>query len=298
MSKINNDIVLFGSVESSLSAIKSICKSKYGNLKCLVTTRNKNNNSDYVDLTLHVEDDVQVIFIEDFSINEICSVIELNKIKIGFCVGWSYLIPKQIHSQLDLFLAYHPSPLPVGRGRNPITWAIALGMKQTASSFFLISDKPDAGDIVSQKKIVIASNDTARSLYDKIIEKIDEQVEEILRSISNKNLFFNKQDTKLTSYWRKRNDADRLIDFRMSSESILNLVRSLGPPYVYPQISFNGIKYNVKKASTIDFVKSDFIEFGKILAVKKNTITVKTCDGAVVIELLDSFEGISEGDYL
>ena len=298
MSKINNDIVLFGSVESSLSAIKSIHKSKYGNLKCLVTTRNKNNNSDYVDLTLHVEDDVQVIFIEDFSINEICSVIELNNIKIGFCVGWSYLIPKQIHSQLDLFLAYHPSPLPVGRGRNPITWAIALGMKQTASSFFQISDKPDAGDIVSQKKIVIASNDTARSLYDKIIEKIDEQVEEILRSISNKNLFFNKQDTKLTSYWRKRNDADRLIDFRMSSESILNLVRSLGPPYVYPQISFNGIKYNVKKASTIDFVKSEFIEYGKILAVKKNTITVKTCDGAVVIELLDSFEGISEGDYL
>ena len=82
----------------------------------------------------------------------------------------------------------------------------------------------------------------------------------------------------------------------MSSESILNLVRSLGPPYVYPQISFNGIKYNVKKA--IDFAKSEFIEYGKILAVKKNTITVKTCDGAVVIELLDSFEGISEGDYL
>ena len=82
MSKINNDIILFGSVESSLSAIKSIRKSKYGNLKCLVTTRNKNNNSDYIDLTLHVEDDVQVIFIEDFSINEICSVIELNNIKI------------------------------------------------------------------------------------------------------------------------------------------------------------------------------------------------------------------------
>ena len=61
-------------------------------------------------------------------------------------------------------------------------------MKQTAS-FFLISDKPDAGDIVSQKKIVIASNDTARSLYDKIIEKIDEQVEEILRSISKKIYF-------------------------------------------------------------------------------------------------------------
>ena len=119
MSKINNDIVLFGSVESSLSAIKSIRKSKYGNLKCLVTTRNKNNNSDYVDLTLHVEDDVQVIFFEDFSINEICSVIELSNIKIGFCVGWSFLIPKQIHRQLDLFLAYHPSPLPVGRGRNP-----------------------------------------------------------------------------------------------------------------------------------------------------------------------------------
>ena len=118
MSKINNDIVLFGSVESSLSALKSIRKSKYGNLKCLVTTRNKNNNSDYVDLTLHVEDDVQVIFFEDFSINEICSVIELNNIKIGFCVGWSHFNSKTNSSSIRSFLAYHPSPLPVGRGRK------------------------------------------------------------------------------------------------------------------------------------------------------------------------------------
>ena len=36
MSKINNDIVLFGSVESSLIAVKSIRKSKYGNLKLVL----------------------------------------------------------------------------------------------------------------------------------------------------------------------------------------------------------------------------------------------------------------------
>lgn len=298
MSSHQISIAIFGCVESSLTAIKSINRSRYGCLKCLVTTRKKGFNADYVDLSSYVGNGVRIIYIEDVTENEITSIFESCKIKIGFCVGWSNLIPASIYNKFDYFFAYHPSPLPIGRGRNPITWAIALGMKETASSFFLICNKPDAGDIVSQKSVVIMISDTARTLYDKLLAVLDVQIEEILLSIWKDKLVFKKQSTKLATYWRKRDESDRLIDFRMSSKSIYNLVRSLGPPYVYSQVFVNGKRCNVVKAYRIQKALGKFIEFGKVLAVSDNIITVKTGDGAVGIQLFEKNLQISKGDYL
>lgn len=298
MSEHEISIALFGCVESSLTAIKSINRSRHGSLKCLVTTRKKTFNSDYVDLSLHVDNGVRIIFIEDVTEKEISSILEACKIKIGFCVGWSNLITETIYSKFDLFFAYHPSPLPIGRGRNPITWAIALGMEETASSFFLISNKPDAGDIVHQKPVVITISDTARTLYNRLLAVIDVQIEEILFSVLKDNLVYKKQSNELATYWRKRVDSDRLIDFRMSSKNIYNLVRSLGPPYVYAQAFVNGTKCNVDRAFLIHKVPDEFVDFGKVLAVSDNIITVKTSDGAVGIQLLEKNLQITKGDYL
>ena len=298
MSKCELSIALFGCVESSLTAIKSINRSRHGSLKCIVTTRKKAFNSDYVDLTSHVSNGVRIIFIEDVTEREITSIFEASKIKIGFCVGWSNLIPATIYKKFDLFFGYHPSPLPIGRGRNPITWAIALGMEETASSFFLICNKPDAGDIVNQQSVVISISDTARTLYDKLLEVLDVQIEEILFAIWNDKLVLKKQSTELATYWRKRDDADRLIDFRMSSTSIYNLIRSLGPPYVYPQVLINGKRFDVVRAYLTSKVPEKFTEFGKVLAVSDTIITVRTSDGAVGIQLLEKNLQINKGDYL
>lgn len=34
-------------------------------------------------------------------------------------------------------LGYHPAKLPQNRGRHPLIWALALGLKKSASTFFL-----------------------------------------------------------------------------------------------------------------------------------------------------------------
>ena len=33
-------------------------------------------------------------------------------------------------------LGFHPSELPKNRGRHPLIWALALGLKKSASTFF------------------------------------------------------------------------------------------------------------------------------------------------------------------
>ena len=48
-------------------------------------------------------------------------------------------------------MGYHPAELPYNRGRHPIIWALALGLKSTASTFFYMKEGADDGDIISQE---------------------------------------------------------------------------------------------------------------------------------------------------
>ena len=57
--------------------------------------------------------------------------------------------------------------------------------------------------------------------------------------LETKEVFFNiiKQDKTLGNSWRKRTKQDGKIDFRMSTNAIINLVKALSLPYVGAHIA-------------------------------------------------------------
>ena len=61
----------------------------------------------------------------------------------------------------------HGSLLPKYRGRVPLNWAIINGETETGVTLHYMTKKADAGDIISQEKIAIDDNDTAKTLFDK-----------------------------------------------------------------------------------------------------------------------------------
>ena len=63
----------------------------------------------------------------------------------------------------------HPSLLPKYKGAKSSVWAILKNEKQTGISFHLITSNVDSGNIILQKKININNDDTAYSLYHKLI---------------------------------------------------------------------------------------------------------------------------------
>jgi methionyl-tRNA formyltransferase len=62
-------------------------------------------------------------------------------------------------------IQYHPSLLPKYRGPSAINWAIALGEDKTGLSIFRPSDGLDEGEIILQKEVVIAPDDTLGKVY-------------------------------------------------------------------------------------------------------------------------------------
>ena len=82
---------------------------------------------------------------------------------------------------------------------------------------------------------------------------------------------------------RKRNYKDGIVDWRMSSESINNLVNALKYPYPLASFFYKNKEFKLKKVKIVKCKLS--LEPGKIISVKNKKPVIKTGDSA--IQLLD-----------
>jgi methionyl-tRNA formyltransferase len=239
-------------------------------------------NNDFKDLTSICKNNhIPIKYIEDINSNDSLGWIKNCKPDIIFCFGWSNLIKDELLNLAPMgIVGFHPAYLPKNRGRHPLIWALVLGLKKSASTFFFMDDGADSGDILSQKEFNILYEDDANSLYQKVINVALEQIEEFVPQLENKNYLRVEQNHLLANIWRKRAKVDGIIDFRMTSNAIYNLVRGLTKPYIGASVVYDDTEIIVWKVEEIEINMTN-IEFGKILEVKDNMILVKTYDNAI-----------------
>ena len=162
----------------------------------------------------------------------------------------------------------------------------------------MINVGADEGDIISQRKVSIAYEDDARTLYDKIMSIAIKQEIEIAEAFERGRIQKVCQGFATGNSWRKRQKADGEIDWRMSSRSIYNLVRSLTKPYVGAHFVFDAGDYKVWKVQELSVSGVENFEPGKVLSVNRDgTVDVKVADGAIRLLEFD-VPKVKTGDYL
>lgn len=62
-------------------------------------------------------------------------------------------------------IGYHPSLLPVHRGRDAVRWAIRMRERITGGTVYRLSNRMDGGDILAQQHVFIRPEDTAEELW-------------------------------------------------------------------------------------------------------------------------------------
>ena len=292
-------ILFIGTVEFSYKALSTLIENKF-EIVGVLSKKESNFNSDYYDLTPLAEDNnIPIIYRTKDNKDEIISFIKSLNPDIIYCFGWSHILTKSILSIPKYgVIGFHPAELPNNRGRHPIIWALFLGLKQTASTFFIMDEGADTGDIISQEKIKII-DDNAFTLYNKIINVALKQIVSFTIELETKEVFLNKikQDKTQGNSWRKRTKQDGKIDFRMTSNAILNLVNALSSPYVGAHIEFQNQDVKIWNVRDEKSNLSNF-EPGKVLEIIGNDIIVKTYDGS--IRILDHEFKITptKGEYL
>ncbi len=291
-------ILFIGTVEFSYRILEKLIKLN-AEIVGVCTKDESNFNNDFTDLIpLCKKNKIPYKFVDDINSKENIEWIKNLKPDIIFCFGWSSLIKKELLNFPKMgILGYHPASLPQNRGRHPLIWALALGLKKSASTFFFMDDGVDCGDILSQKDFEILYEDDAKSLYNKVSKIALNQIEEFLPKLQNNSFQRLKQNHSIANSWRKRGKKDGKIDFRMTSNAIYNLVRALTKPYIGAHIEYNGQDITVWKVEEIAFNKNN-IEFGKVLENDGKSIIVKTYDKAIKIIEHEFKELPKVGEYL
>ncbi len=128
-------------------------------------------------------------------------------------------------------LNLHGSLLPKYRGRCPVNWVLIHGEHETGVTLHYMVEKPDAGDIVAQRRVAIADDDTALTLYGKLTVAAAELMRATYPQLVAGTAPRIAQDHAHASYFGGRTPSDGAIDWTQSARQIYNLVRAVTHPY-------------------------------------------------------------------
>lgn len=292
-------VLILGNVNFTYKIIESLLKKKIL-ISGIVSQNQKNLKDDYCSLKKIAKKNL-IPYIETKNINSNESIAKIIDIKFDLIIsiGWSQIIKENFFKKIKkLIIGYHPSNLPINRGRHPIIWTLILNLKKTASTFFLLNNKIDDGEIIDKKIIIVPKKYTSKELYDKLCKTAEYQIISILKKIKTKKLKILKIKKNSKNYWRLRNKKDGIIDWRMNSSTIYNLIRALNRPYAGAIFLYNNFEYKVFKSKMIT-VNNPNIEPGKIIKKFKNgSYIIKTADNGIKISCIEPSINLKENSYL
>jgi methionyl-tRNA formyltransferase len=145
-------------------------------------------------------------------------------------VGYGRIIPQWM-IELPRFgnLNLHASLLPKYRGAAPIQWAIANGESVTGVSTMRIDAGLDTGDILMQREMPIAAEDTAETLGPKLAGVGAELMVETLRGLENGQVRPTLQDHSRATLAPILKKEDGRMDFARSVRDLFNRLRGFQP---------------------------------------------------------------------
>lgn len=153
------------------------------------------------------------------------------KADVIFAVGFSQLLHDQWFSVAKLgCVGFHPTRLPIGRGRAPLAW-ITLEQTYGSATFFLMGKGADDGPIFAQSIFKIEENDDAESVESKILENIDLALDQWLPELKDGLWNPIPQCEHLASYYGVRKEEDGLINWNDDAGFINRLIKAASKPH-------------------------------------------------------------------
>ncbi|MEK6945973.1 MAG: formyltransferase family protein [Nanoarchaeota archaeon] len=150
-----------------------------------------------------------------------------------FFVGWSWIIPENVVSNLKC-ICLHPSPLPKYRGGSPIQHQIINGEEKSAVTLFLMDQFVDKGPIIWQEEFPLDGE-----LYDifcRIVEQGSKGIMETIgKYLKTGKIEGTSQDMTRATYYKRRTPEEseiKISDFQeYTAKQLYDKIRALQSPY-------------------------------------------------------------------
>jgi methionyl-tRNA formyltransferase len=178
----------------------------------------------------------------------------------------------------------HASLLPKYRGAAPINWAIINGETETGVTTFFLQHEIDTGNILFQEKETITSDDSAGTLYERLMQKGSRLVLKTVQAIETGTYQPSPQADTEATHAPKIFKETCQIDWRQPGKRIQDFVRGLSPyPAAWMELNGQHCKvFEVNLRGTSGAGKA----IGEVVSDNKTFIAVKAGDELVYLEEL------------
>ena len=180
-------------------------------------------------------------------------------------------------------LNIHPSLLPRHRGPSPVATAILDGDETSGVTIMLLDEGIDTGPILAQHKTLIADNETAEELTERLFDLGSELLVDTLDQWERGQIVPTPQNNDDASVTRRLQREDGRIDWLQSAEDIARRVRAFTPwPGTFTV--WRGKTVKILRGSPVDGALSGTP--GTVVRLDDSTIAVLTGSGAVEVQSL------------
>ena len=195
--------------------------------------------------------------------------------------AYGKIIPDwMLESPKIMSINVHYSLLPKYRGASPIQSCLLNGDKKTGITFIKMSNKLDEGECIQKYEIEVHPDHNKITLEDELCNLAIENIYSMLCDITQKNFTLLKQDNNESSYCKKIDKKDSMINFTMSSGEIYNKFRAF---YEWPGISFEHKGITIKIREMYVMGDNNFNTNDNIFNFTNLGLIIKTVDKNIVI---------------
>ena len=210
---------------------------------------------------------------------ELQQIIALNA-DLVVTAAFGQILPKELLDAPRLgCINVHACLLPSYRGGAPIHQAIIDGQAKTGVTIMYMAQKPDAGDIIAQREIIIEDTDHTGGLFDKLSDVGRELLKDTLPSIIDGTNDRIVQDESLVTYAGNISREQELIDWNNDARTLYNQVRGLHPwPVAYTTFEDANFKIWWAKPGETHANAAP----GEVVNIEKDYFEVATGDGSTL----------------
>lgn len=199
-------------------------------------------------------------------------------------VAYGLILPKAV---LDIpkfgCINIHASLLPRWRGAAPIQHAILAGDKETGVCTMQMDAGLDTGDVLLSASCTIDSEETSKTLHDKLTVLGAKILIETLERLEQNTLTSKKQDSDMASYATKIAKANAKVDWQESTAVIDRKIRAFNPwPIAFTELHGQSIRIWSAKPN-LNTNLNNKIKPGTIIEIHKDRIDVATSNGVLTL---------------
>jgi methionyl-tRNA formyltransferase len=265
-------VVLIGRGPTALTALEGLASTF--DVRALVR--------DAVDETARRAGELGVPVVEDTSVQSVHDIVARYRPDAVVVSSYDRILDAELIGGRP-FVNVHYAPLPRGRGRATVNWAMINGDDSVTITIHHLVPELDAGGILFQESVPIGPESTVASLYQQlgVLQRRHIAAATAAAIAGDPGV---PQDSGLATYYCTRIPDDGEIDWSLTTADIDRLVRALQPPFpaAYTWLGLNQL--HVDSASLVRHARTfEGRVPGRVVDVdrKAGTADVLTGDGVL-----------------